>query len=99
MTYYISGPMSGLPQNNLAAFAVAAITLRSNGHITIYPGCPLLPSRGSYRTLLRNDLVAICDKADALYMLKGWEHSPGARAEHAVALALKLPIEYEGDQK
>ena len=34
--------------------------------------------------------------ADALYMLHGWEHSLGARAEHAVAVALTLPIAYEG---
>lgn len=28
-------------------------------------------------------------EADAIYMLKGWEASPGASAEHAVACAMK----------
>ena len=28
-------------------------------------------------------------EADAIYMLKGWEQSPGARGEHAVAVAMK----------
>lgn len=28
-------------------------------------------------------------KADAIYMLKGWQYSPGAVGEHAVAVALK----------
>lgn len=27
---------------------------------------------------------------DAIYMLKGWEASPGARAEHAIACFIKL---------
>lgn len=28
-------------------------------------------------------------ESDAIYMLAGWEQSPGARAEHAVATAMK----------
>lgn len=28
-------------------------------------------------------------EGDAIYMLRGWEASPGARAEHAVAVAMK----------
>jgi hypothetical protein len=28
-------------------------------------------------------------EADAIYMLPGWEQSPGARGEHAVASAMK----------
>lgn len=28
-------------------------------------------------------------QANAIYMLKGWENSPGARGEHAVAMAMK----------
>src|SRR3990167_1487601 len=28
-------------------------------------------------------------KGDAIYMLRGWEFSPGASAEHAVAVAMK----------
>lgn len=35
-------------------------------------------------------------KADAIYMLPGWEASPGARGEHAVAVAMKRHYpEYE----
>lgn len=28
-------------------------------------------------------------KGDGIYMLKGWEQSPGARGEHAAAVAMK----------
>jgi len=34
-------------------------------------------------------------QSDTIYMLKGWEESPGAQAEHALAKALKLKIIYE----
>lgn len=29
-------------------------------------------------------------RGDAIYMLKGWEASPGARAEHAIASVMKI---------
>ena len=41
--------------------------------------------------LLAADLAWICGEADGLVMMPGWEASPGARAEAAVALALSLP--------
>lgn len=47
------------------------------------------------RRALARDLSAICARCTALYMLKGWEKSTGARAEHATAVALGLPIYYE----
>ena len=101
MTYYISGPMSKVEGCNREAFRNAWTMLRNKGHEAITPfelnevsghGYP-----ATYRTQLTRDLRAICGKADALYMLSGWEHSPGARAEHAVAVALNIKITYEGD--
>ena len=92
MTYYISGPMSGIEDDNLPAFKSARVRLRKRGHNAVLPDS----NSTYYRTSLRIDFELIFAKADALYMLKGWEHSPGARAEHAVAVALRLPIAYEG---
>lgn len=34
------------------------------------------------------DVTKVCE-ADAIYMLPGWEFSPGACGEHAVAVAMK----------
>ena len=42
------------------------------------------------RKVLRDDLVWIADHADALFLLPGWSHSRGARAEVALAAALDL---------
>lgn len=46
------------------------------------------------REALRDDLVYICQTADAICLLPGWENSKGARAEHATAVALGLKIIY-----
>jgi len=46
------------------------------------------------RDALKYDLGWICDNATAIVMLPGWERSYGAKAEHALAVALKLEIIY-----
>ena len=43
---------------------------------------------------LRRDMIAITE-CDAIYLLRGWEKSDGARAEHALAVALNLYRLYE----
>lgn len=47
------------------------------------------------RTALKKDLSWIATYATHIYMLKGWELSKGAKAEHALAVALGLEIMYE----
>lgn len=47
------------------------------------------------RKALAMDLNWICKHATHIYMLKGWEFSRGAMAEHATAAALGLTILYE----
>jgi len=45
----------------------------------------------SLRLALKQDLSWICDHAEALVLLEGWERSKGVRAEMALAEALGLP--------
>ena len=91
MTYYISGPMTGKADNNWPAFERAAASLKALGHIAALPIREDYP----YKDLLYEDIAFIVQTAEAIFMLKGWENSPAARAEHAVAVAIKLPIRYE----
>lgn len=44
---------------------------------------------------MQRDTHYITRLADAIYMLKGWENSTGARAEHALAVCLRLAIYYQ----
>jgi hypothetical protein len=52
----------------------------------------------SLREALAMDLDWICRHADAIYMLRGWENSKGAAAEHATAIALGLEVMYQEDE-
>jgi hypothetical protein len=44
------------------------------------------------RAALKADLAWICDNADAIALLPGWESSTGANAERALATALHLDV-------
>lgn len=44
------------------------------------------------RKALCEDLTWICQEADAICMLPGWENSKGATAERATALAIGLAV-------
>lgn len=92
---YVSGPMTGIPEFNFPAFRAAADRLRERGYTVINPA-DLNPDPSTSRyTCLRVDLAALVE-ADALAMLPGWEHSPGARREVENALSMGFivaPIE------
>ena len=49
----------------------------------------------SLRDALYDDLSFITKHATHIHMLRGWEKSLGARAEHATATALGLEISYQ----
>lgn len=44
------------------------------------------------REVLKRDYVAICERADGIALLPGWEDSSGALSERAVGLALPIPV-------
>lgn len=53
--------------------------------------------RFNLREALAADVAWICEKADAICLLPGWENSSGARAEMALAAALGLKAGYAID--
>lgn len=94
-TVYLSGPMRDREDFNYPAFDAAARRLRAIGVNVINPaesfgGRTDLP----IETYLRFDIAAILTTADSVQMLEGWEDSPGARLEKAVAEAIGLPVAY-----
>ena len=106
---YIAGPMTGYTNLNHDKFNEAAEAFREGGwevfnpaelDIEIYETVEeteeaLKEDRlGFLRVSLAEDLRFICEEADAIAMLPGWEKSLGARAEHATAVALGLQIIY-----
>ena len=95
MIAYLSGPMTGLPDNGYPAFQVAAERLRAQGVQIISPHEIIPPGAGpwTWAQHMRVDLAALLT-ADVIVMLPGWETSRGARLEKAVAEALGLVVDY-----
>ena len=111
MKIYIAGPMTGLKEFNFPAFFAAESGLSELGHECFNParndeekygidvtgtdGDPKQIPTFDLRKALSDDTRYICEEAEGIYMLKGWERSSGACAEHALAKALNLEIIYQ----
>ena len=108
MKVYLAGKIRGLPQFGREAFRKGAAELRSAGHEVFCPAenTERLYGAAVYeadhgdeeaagidrRLVFGLDLDWICRHAEVVALLPGWETSPGATAERAVALALDLQI-------
>jgi len=93
---YISGPMTGLPDYNFAAFEAAEKLLRKT-----VPSAEIINphelSRGvdqhnaEWEDYLKLDLRAMLD-CDTVVILPGWHNSKGALLEIHVATSVNIPI-------
>lgn len=90
MRWYLSGPMTGLPDGNRPAFQAVAATVRAAGHDVINPA-ELCPPGIAWKAALRIDLAAL-KTAHAVICLPGWEQSRGARMEVWLARRRGLAI-------
>lgn len=100
MKIYVSGPMTGLPKYNYPEFQRVSHILRELGHqvynpseFSYYGPIEDFPIREAFASYCK----FICEEADAIYMLKGWEKSSGARVEHDLAKRIGLQIMHEND--
>lgn len=89
MKVYIAGPMTGLPDFNRDAFRKQHVSLMNEGHIVL---CPAILPNGLSQHEYMDICFAMVRAADAIFMLRGWEKSDGAVAEHALAKKLGLSI-------
>jgi hypothetical protein len=110
MRVYIAGPIAGRPDGNRSAFLNAAVMLGGLGHVAVNPHevvpethwglCPDGPEAGEGGThtapcYMRADLKAMLT-CEAIYLLRGWELSSGARTEFETARAAGLRLMYQG---
>lgn len=100
---YIAGPMTGKPDLNRKAFqdAAALIVVNFDGMVDVVnPDGIGAVKEWSECTCIRtiaSELLKHLVICDAIYMLRGWENSKGATAEHAVAKWIGLEIIYQGE--
>lgn len=100
MKIYIAGPMAGHPDLNRAAFIEAQneLVARFPDAQLVNPGHGPMRDMGEhlieqqrYRDLVARDIskLLVCTH---IYMLRNWNTSRGARAEHAVARWAGIPM-------
>lgn len=93
MIVYISGKITGDP-DYIRKFADAELSLRAKGYNIINP-CDV----GEYRFLSYEQYMhvdfALIDVCDAIYMLKDWTGSSGARREKEYAEKQGKKVMYE----
>lgn len=95
---YIAGPMRGYKDYNFPAFDAARDRLLKLDVVVISPAdMDRTLGHGTNRDYAKRDTKAILE-CDAIYMLKGWEKSVGATAEHALAKWAGLTIFYQEER-
>jgi len=101
---YLAGPITGYPERNLGEFIKWEQKLLGTGAEVFNPRTSgasklvdsgVLTGNAASRRCMEVDLTWICQNATSIFFLRGWEGSPGARAEHALAVCLGLHIHYE----
>lgn len=98
-TVYLSGPMTGLPDYNRAAFNLREEAFKAKGY------CVLNPARISekagpehaYEWFLKRALQLML-QADAVYVFGDVTHSRGVDVELRLARELKMPVVFESER-
>lgn len=90
MKIYISGPVTGIEDNNRKAFHEAVFLWECQGWNAINP-LETEPENPTWELCLRKD-IALLLGCDAIAMLPGWMDSRGARLEHFIARQLCMTV-------
>ena len=93
---YISGPVSGT-EDYEKRFEAAEKRIEKAGYEALNPinVTGFLPS-GTRRESYMEACIAMLCMCDGIYMLKGWEDSPGANREYGFALGRDMPAFFAG---
>ena len=101
MVIYISGKITGTV-DYAERFRIAGMRLKKNGYTVVNPAeigdmlDEMVPFELSHDEYMAIDLQLL-KRCDAIYMLKGFENSDGARMERMKAIAWGKKIFYEED--
>lgn len=96
ITYYLAGPMTGLPNYNYPAFEEVERQLVAKGltvkspHRNAWPAYE--PDSSEFYSQVLRDALNLLLTCEGLILLKGWTRSRGAMVEYYIAQALGMPI-------
>lgn len=92
---YISGPITGT-NDYMERFAERQKALKEEGYTVVNPAAvnAQLPENTAYEEYMQMAFLML-DMCDAIYMMKGWEQSSGAKREYEYARAKRKTVMYE----
>lgn len=91
-TMYLAGPITGKYNKNAEAFNRAGEYWNKRGWIVLNP---LNYTGKDEKFIMLQEIRDLLLRADAIFMLKEWESSYGARIEYLFAKKFKISIYYE----
>jgi hypothetical protein len=92
MKYYLSGPMTGIPDYNFPAFKKVREDLTERG-LKVVSAEEMGQELGfDWYDYLRRDLAIMVQECDKIVLLPGWWKSKGAMLELTVAACLNFDI-------
>lgn len=99
MNFYISGPMSGLPNYNRHTFNTLESSIRVmcksidtfGNHKIFNPAKIPFADKKTYAQLMRECMIGLTQSTHFI-QLPDWEHSHGALIEHSIAVVLEMKI-------
>lgn len=95
MRIYISGPISGLPYDQVRArFERDKRDLAAADFEPVSPLDNGLPPDAPWEEHMKRDLELLAE-CDAIYLMNGWERSKGCRMEFNAAISANKRITYE----
>jgi hypothetical protein len=101
---YISGPIKNMTDGNIDAFDKAEKQLKEMGYETLNPhkiGEEVnlrffeIGKVPTYEDYLKEDIIQMLAKCDAVLVLRGWRNSKGSKLEIANALACGLDVFFD----
>lgn len=94
MKIYISGKITGIENDAPKLFNDADDFISSKGHSPCNPMALSHDHDKTWLSYMQHDIIAMM-RCDAIFMLKNWKESRGAKIEHGIALDLGMKIFYE----
>lgn len=92
---YVAGAMSGVPEHNYPEFHKAAKELREMGYEVLNPAETDDGDTSKPRPYYITKDLILLSQVDAIYFLRGWIRSEGAKLELAIACQREIPIFFQ----
>jgi hypothetical protein len=88
---YISGPVTGMTDDNRTEFQIAEAAIRHKGHEPVNPLTLAHDHGKTWAEYMKVDLEALLH-VDAVLVLNGWQFSRGANIEVTLAVDIGIPV-------